>query len=230
MSYQYIATSVAGFVQQLAVQYIRHGYFYYVAGHVPPGKLPEHIDAKLIEKYDIDKSRWQRARRKVAGKGNVHYLRYASFWVLIANAGEHLFFEREASIIRDIRREPIAFAGYSIGYRRSIHGTFHASVRIHQNEYRWLKSYMCQLAVRSTAEELHQEFQMLRFEPYAPVVRQLYSVLRAVNRMRKTAGLRPIPNDAIRTHRRVVRPFLPRPEGCPAWPETIKSHPKTRRA
>lgn len=230
MSYQYVATSVAGFVQQLTVQYIRHGYFFYVAGHVPPGRLPEDIDAKLIAQYDVAKSRWQRARRKAKGGGNVHYLRYASFWVLVANAGEHLFFKREASVIRDVRREPIAFAGYSIGYRRSVNGTYHASVRIHQNEYRWLKSYMCDLAKRATVKEMAEEFRRLRFEPYAPVVRQLFAVLRAVNRTRQTAGLRPLHNDVIQTNRQVVRPFEPRPDGSPAWPEPVVSHPKPRRA
>lgn len=230
MSYQYVATSVAGFVQQLTVQYIRHGYFFYVAGHVPPGRLPEDIDAKLIAQYDVAKSRWQRARRKAKGGGNVHYLRYASFWVLVANKGDHLFFKREASVIRDVRREPIAFAGYSIGYRRSVNGTYHASVRIHQNEYRWLKSYMCDLAKRATVKEMAEEFRRLRFEPYAPVVRQLFAVLRAVNRTRQTAGLRPIYKDVVQTNRQVVRPFEPRPEGAPAWPEPVVSHPKTRRA
>lgn len=230
MSYQYVATSVAGFVQQLTVQYIRHGYFFYVAGHVPPGRLPEDIDAKLIAQYDVAKSRWQRARRKASGGGNVHYLRYASFWVLVANAGEHLFFKREASVIRDVRREPIAFAGYSIGYRRSVNGTYHASVRIHQNEYRWLKSYMCDLAKRATVKEMAEEFRRLRFEPYAPVVRQLFAVLRAVNRTRQTAGLRPLHKDVIGTNRKVVRPFEPRPDGSPTWPEAVVSHPKTRRA
>ena len=230
MSYNYVATSVAGFVQQLAVSYIRHGYWFYVAGHVPPGRLPEDIDAKLIAQYDVAKSRWQRARRKAAGNGNVHYLRFASFWVLIANNGKHLFFDRESGVTRHVRREPIAFAGYSIGYRRSIHGEYHPSVRIHVNEYRWLKSYMCKLARNSTAEEVADEFKRLRFEPYAPVVRQLFSVLRAVNRTRKLAGLKPGDGSAIRVCRRVVKPFEPRTENLPAWPESVVSHPKTRRA
>lgn len=229
MSYKYVATSVAGFVQQLTVQYIRHGYFFYVAGHIPPGRLAEDIDAKLIEQYDVAKSRWQRARRKAAGGGNVHYLRYDSFWVLVANAGEHLFFEREASVIRDVRRQPIAFAGYSIGYRRSISGTYHASVRIHENEYRWLKSYLCQMAAKATVSEMADEFRRLRFEPYAPVVRQLFAILRAVNRVRKTAGLRPLHNDVVRTSRSVVKPFEPRAEGTPAWPGAVASHRKTWR-
>lgn len=50
---------------------------------------------------------------------------------------------------------------------------------------------------------------MLRFEPYAPVVRQLFGILRAVNKVRKVAGLEQVPMEAVRTRRRVLKPFEP---------------------
>jgi hypothetical protein len=207
MTYQYVATSAAGFVQQLAVAYIARGYTYYVAGHIPAGKDAEAIDRKLLERYNVEQSRWQRARRKLAGKANVHYLRYAGFWLLLANKGEHPFFQRERGVLRDVRRHPIAFGGYSIGYRAGFDGCTHVSVRIHPNEYRWLRSFLVHFGKHATVEEVTLEFRLLRFEPYAPVVRQLFCILRAVNRARKTAGLAPVPHDVIRTRRRVVRPF-----------------------
>jgi len=40
MKYRCEATSVTGFIQQLAVGYVRHGYFFYVVGQVPEGKDP----------------------------------------------------------------------------------------------------------------------------------------------------------------------------------------------
>jgi len=48
---------------------------------------------------------------------------------------------------------------------------------------------------------------MLRYEPYVAVVRQLFCILRAVNKARKTASLEAVPNDVVRTRRRVLRPF-----------------------
>lgn len=209
MVYRYIATSVAGFVQQLAVAYINHGYVFYVAGHIPPGSDADAIDRKLMAKYGVAMSRWQRARRKLLGQANVHYLRCGSFWVLVANHGEHPIFQEERDVLRDVRREPIAFSGYSIGYRMGNDGKGHVSVRIHPNEERWLKSYMVQFARHATVYQVEEEFATLRFEPYAPVVRQLYGVLRTVNRMRKTAGLPPVDWKCIRRRRRVVRPFEP---------------------
>jgi len=207
MTYHYLPTSVPGFVQQLAVAYIARGYFFYTAGHIPPGKRPEDIDQKLLTRYGIPMSRWQRARRRLTGRASLQYMRYGSFWLMIATHGKHEFFEREKAVLRDVRREPIAFAGYSIGYSRGTDDRFHVSVRIHQNEYRWLKQFMVQFARNATREEVEEEFSRLRFEPYAPVVRQLFSVLRAVNRARSELGMEPVPAECVRTRRRVIKAF-----------------------
>ena len=74
--YRCEATSVEGFIQQLAVSYVRNGYFFYVTGSVREGRDPSEIDRKLIERYGIDVSKFTRARRKKAGLANIHYLRH----------------------------------------------------------------------------------------------------------------------------------------------------------
>ena len=48
--YRYRAKIIEGFVQQLAVGYVTHGYWFYVSGWIPQGKDPEKTDAKLIER------------------------------------------------------------------------------------------------------------------------------------------------------------------------------------
>ena len=60
--YRCVATSIEGFVQQLAVGYVTHGYWFYVSGWIPEGKDPLKTDAKLIERYGIDVSKWTRCR------------------------------------------------------------------------------------------------------------------------------------------------------------------------
>ncbi|MCK4659365.1 MAG: hypothetical protein KAV82_07575 [Phycisphaerae bacterium] len=206
--YRNIATSEAGFVQQLAVGYVNHGYWFYVTGCVPDHKQPELIDQKLVEKYDIAVSKWTRARRKRQGLANVHYLRHEEFFVLIATKGVHPLFEEERTVIRDVRREPIRFAGYSIGYKQGCDGKWHPSVRIHPVEYKLLKDYCMELATHRSASLLAEEFRRLRFEPYAPVRRQLLNILRAVNRARRKAGFTPLPFTALRLRRRIVRPLV----------------------
>ena len=54
MAYRCVATSVAGFVQQLAVSYVAHGYYFYVKGWIPERKTPARIDEKLVSKYGLD--------------------------------------------------------------------------------------------------------------------------------------------------------------------------------
>lgn len=203
--YRYVASSVTGFVQQLAVGYVQHGHLFYVAGRIPERKEPATVDAKLIGRYGLSVSKWTRARHKESGRASVQYIRCGLFFVLIATRGRHEFFDHEA--VKDIRRKPIRFAGYCIGYKRGVDRRWHASVRIAPDEYLKLKSYLVGLATHRSAENLAAEFQRIPFEPYAPVRRQLLNIHRAVNRARGEAGFELVPVAALRLRRRIVRPF-----------------------
>ena len=108
MEYRYVATTREGFVRQL-VQYLHHGYWFFVSGRVKPGKRPEVVDEKLLLKFGARMSRQERWRRKKRGLANVHYLRHGDFWVLCCTRGEHLFFNSGF-------RLPRAFAD---GFRQS---------------------------------------------------------------------------------------------------------------
>ena len=67
MQYRCVATSPEGLVQQVAVCYLRHGYWWYVTGRIPKGKDPKAVDRKLVQKYGIDLTERQRAYRKQRG-------------------------------------------------------------------------------------------------------------------------------------------------------------------
>lgn len=200
--YRCRAVLLPAFIQQLAVAYVARGYWFYVSGWIPFSKDAETVDRKLIEKYGIDVSKWERARRKKAGLANLHYLRHGRTFVLIATHGQHRFFEEEAAVIRDIRRVPFKLGGYSVGYRNG-----HASVRIAQESYKGLRAYLTDLAARRSVEAMIDEFRMIQFEPYAPVRRQLLNLQRAVNRVRRRAGFEPVPVECLRLKRRIYRPF-----------------------
>lgn len=208
MSYRCVATSVAGFVQQLAVAYLTNGYYFYVTGRIPAHKDPGKSDRKILEQYGIAISKWARSRRKKEGQANVHYLRFDRFYVILANQGEHPFFAAEAKRIRDARKSPILFMGYAVGYRRARGGgAYHASVRIDRNLFQELKGRFQRLAVHWSLEEICRELLTLPFEPYAPIRSQLQGILRAVNLRRKVASLEPVPREALRLNRSPVRPF-----------------------
>ena len=214
MQYRCEATSVEGFVQQIACSYLRHGYWWYVTGVIPKGKDAGAGDEKLMKKYEIGVSESTRRRRKKLGKANLQYIRHGQFFVIFTTQGKHRFWDEERENIRDIRRVPLRFAGYSISYRpggRTMKGEvdprWHAHVEIDRKAYKELRDYLVDLAVHRSVEKLALKFYQLPFEPYAPVRRQLLRIQREVNRARKLAGFSAVPTEVLPMRRRVVRPF-----------------------
>jgi len=207
MPYNCEAATLAAFVQQFAVSYVAKGYRFYVTGCVPARKEPADVDRKLIERYGVDVSMWARARRKRAGHASVQYLRHARFFVLIATHGQHPLFDAESNI-RDIRKEPLKYGGYAVSFRHStVTGRSHASVRIEREEYLRLKAYFLGLARHRSNETLAELFGSLPYEPYAPIRRQILTLLRAVNRERAASGFDAVPSACLRLRRRQVCVF-----------------------
>jgi hypothetical protein len=139
--YQCKAVSIDGLVQQIAVSYLRHGYYWYVTGAVREGLDPEHVDETIISKYDIRKCWRHRAHQKARGLANLQYIRHGAFYVILATKGRHAFKVMEQENVRDIREAPLhvpitmaphlgrrkknrkkpqvpVFEGYSISFRR----------------------------------------------------------------------------------------------------------------
>lgn len=214
MRYRAETTSLEGFVQQIACCYLRHGYWFYVTGHIPAHKDAQAIDRKLIEKYGIEVSESTRARRKQLGRANLQYIRHGQLFAILATKGEHEFFRIESGSIHDIRQTPLKVGGYSISYRRGGRTrsgerdqSWHAHVEIDRRHYLELKARLLDLATHRSAENLAQEFYGIPYEPYAPIRRQLLNIWRAVNLARRAAGFSRIPIEVIPLRRRIVRPF-----------------------
>ncbi len=220
MKYRYVATSLEGFVQQLATNILPHGYWLYVTGLVPERKMPESVDEKLINKYGIALSRQQRARRKLAGLANLHYLRFGRFWIILATHGKHSFLEEERENLRDARRIPIQIGGYSLSVRRGGYlkkldddsdptpdGKYRVRVQLGRKRYQELCAFFLDRACHRSLETLSRELYCLPVEPYAPVRRQLLNLLRLVNAKRATAGFEKLPTTVLRYKRHIVSPF-----------------------
>lgn len=209
MRYRCEATSIEGFVQQVAVNYIGRGYLFYSTGLVPVGKDPRLVDQKLVKKYGLEISKWTRARRKKEGMANVQYIRHGRFFVLQATHGCHKFFEEERATMRDVRETPLKFASYAISYKKG-----HPCVRIERQTYLDLRGYFLSIALWSKPK-LEQTFWNFPFEPWAPVRRQVGTIFRRVNERRMIAGFEPLEYSCLRLRRRIVCPFGvgPTPEG-----------------
>ena len=212
MRYRCIASSPEGLVQQVAVSYLRYGYWWYVCGRLPQGKDPESLDRKLVAKYGIDLSERQRATRKAKGLANMQYIRYENWFLLLATEGHHPFKSQEQ--IHDCRRHPIRFEGYSISYRRA--GVtpkgggapkWHACVRIDSTTYQQLKTHLVMRAKHRKAETVVEDLRKIPFARYAPIRRQILNIHRAVNHARKQAGFEKIPTSALSLRRKITQPF-----------------------
>lgn len=203
--YRFEATSIEGLIQQVAVSYIRHGYLYWVSGTVPPGKDPTLTDEKLFMKYNVRISRWAREEKRAKGEAVQHYVRHGRFFVLLSTPGWGRFFEEERP--RCFKKHALRYGVYQVSYRLGHDRKWHAHVSIEDSEYERLKAYALHLAVHRTSSALEAFFFTLPYASYAPVRRQLFNLLRAVNRMRKIAGFEVVSKSSIRLKREIVRPF-----------------------
>ncbi len=209
-----MASSPEGLVQQVAVCYLRHGYWFYVSGWIKGGKNPARLDQKLLVKYGIDLNEREKADRKRRGLANMQYIRHANWFLLLATEGHHEFKQHERKQIRDCRRHPIKFEGYSISYRRSpitpIGGgepKWHACVRIDGPTYKQLKSYFLDRATHRNAKSLAQDFARIPYSRFAPVRRQLLNILRAVNKARSKQRFEELSPSVLKLRRTIMKPF-----------------------
>lgn len=219
MKYRYLAASSEGVVQLIAASYLRHGYYWYVTGTIPVGKSPLAIDQKLIDKYQIDITEWARSQRRKRGLANVQYIRFNEWFILLVTAGHHQLkspckLGGEGESLKDCRRVPIKFAGYSISYRQSgvcepgsTTTKWHAHVRIERDAYMKLKSHFEYLAVHRSPENLRLEFAAIPYARYAPVRRQLLNLLRHANKLRQHRGFELLTHHCLALRRKPVKVF-----------------------
>ncbi|MGE5754601.1 MAG: hypothetical protein ACM35G_02625 [Planctomycetaceae bacterium] len=201
MEYRAEATTLEGFIQQLAVGYLARGYRYFFQGRIPAGKDPRAVDAKLIARYGLAISKFKRARRKQRGLANVQHLRYGRHFVLLSTPGEHDPL-RADHVLKDAHDAPIKLGGYAVSFRGG-----HAQVRIERETWKGLQAYYVGLATKRSVSWFEREFRRWPFEPWAPVRRQTFIILNQVNRARKAAGLELVPLSCVRLKRRIYRPF-----------------------
>lgn len=205
--YRCEAATVEGFVQQLAVAYVLHGYRYYVRGIIPAHKDPCAVDDRIVERYGIDIPKWTRSRRKRHGAASVQYLRHGRTFLILATEGEHTFFEKETRV-QDLRETPVVCFGYRISCYQRSDGRWHSSVRIGTRRFLNLRRWFRQNAVQRSADDLGGILRRLPYAPFAPVRSQYISLLGHVNRARKRAGLPLVCASCVRRRRKPVRVFI----------------------
>lgn len=88
MKVVYLCNSWQFYLQQI-VYLLGKGYYSYCTGIIPMEKLDkaDKIDNKIINKYKLDLSKYQRSRRKTKGLCNFYYLRWNNNFVILKTDG-----------------------------------------------------------------------------------------------------------------------------------------------
>lgn len=216
--YRYEATSVDGFVAQV-VRYAAAGYYFYVRCLIPEHKDPRAVDAKLLARYRVCQPRWRRERRRLKYNAAAHYLRYDRLLVIMLTRGRHEpFYADHGQNVLDIRRVALKAFGYSIRYALSRESKrWNVSVRLDESTYRTLRAHMLTMAAWEShrcPQRMEREFSRLSYQAYSPVYRQLLSIAKAVNRVRRRRGFAPMDFSCIPTKKRLTKVFAQRPDSA----------------
>ena len=208
--YRCVAATVEGFIQQIAVSYVLHGYFRYVTGEVQKGNDPEELDTKLRGRYELDISKWVRARRRKRGEASVQYFRHGRAFVLLATDGVYEPLRSEPGC-RDVRKDPLRLFRYEIGCYRRASGRWHPSVRVERASWRRVVRWFRSRALSCDAHRLQSCINRLPFAPFAPVRGQVFSLVVAINRRRKRANLPLVSLTSVRRRRKPVKVYVDAP-------------------
>ena len=233
MSYRCEAKSVTGFVQQFGCCYVLHGYHRYVVGAIPERKDPRIVDgsnrgALRDRPVAVPACETQEGR---PGERSVHSLPEVfralrdrtSRCASISTRSTHLGRQANAALLRSGTSRTIRWrsvgtpsatteASTEGGTSRS--GSTLSATGTSRHTYSGV-------ATKWSVANLESEFRGLRFEPYAPVRRQLLCLLRAVNRERKRKGWDAVPATALRLNRQIVRPFVEEEAARPLAEEPV---------
>lgn len=103
--------------------------------------------------------------------------------------------------------EPLEVGPYQISRKVAEDGRLHAWVGLSDEEYKLFRALALDIALRRSSKRLAGWFYSQEYEPYWGVSRQLYTVLKEVNRVRREAGLEAVGKSCVRHSRRSVKPF-----------------------
>ena len=215
--YRYEAKNIDGFLSQL-VRYIANGgHYFYLRVRVPDGKDPNAIAEKLLDRYEIRKSRWQRKRRYLKDTASIHLLLYRELIVIILTKGKHeKFYQDHHSQVRDIRRTALKVFGYSVRYSFSeLEQRMKVSIRLDEQTRRKLEAHMLTVATWDCYRDqaaLERDFKRLPYQPYEPVFAQLVAIAKKVNKVRRQRGFDAIDLACIKNKRRLGTVFAEREE------------------
>lgn len=199
MKINYLCNSWQYLLQQL-VYMVGRGYYWYHVGCIPAGKVDKalKIDAKIIEKYNIDLSKDQRARRKKKKLSNFYYLRWQNIFVILHTDGiidmevDDNFYDIRVKQ-KEFNRLHIAVSeavGFNIVLQHKDSNKRNVTVTFSNATYKNLKAEIEDTIKNRQVKQLEHFFESLRNLPaWQGVIKQEYKLLEEVYKFAKKYGL-----------------------------------------
>lgn len=173
--YQYKVGNYQGMLQML-VYLIGRGYFFYCLVHLPTQKRDkwDKVDQKLIDKYQCEKSKWQRSRAKVKGDANFYYLRLDALAVILHTPGAFPDTILADDPFEDIRKKPCTLQITELtAFDVSVTKEKKVSVKLNSKTYQGLKDNIAQTAELKSKELLIREYNKVNgFPAWAGIIAQ----------------------------------------------------------
>lgn len=171
-----VASSWRGLMQYVTKNLIGNGYYYWHFTELPVHKKSKwgQVDKKFIEKYQTDKSKFQRSRRKKDGIANFIYVRWDKFSFVFHTEGTIPSNVDYSDIFQDIRRTPIFLKiSDETAFDIQLANNGKAHVKLNKETYLGLKALFHNVASNKNAQSLQKVFQMVNGLPnYSGVVDQ----------------------------------------------------------
>ncbi|MGU8412089.1 hypothetical protein ACV3M7_13945 [Clostridium perfringens] len=195
MKVDYLCKSWQFMLQQI-VYLVSKGYIYYSVGEIPLNKASKarSIDQKIIDKYNMDLSKHQRARRKQKKLTNFYYLRWKNQFVILhtkGNVDESVIIDDEFFNIQEhskgdkfkltIGKELIVNIVLKNGK---------PTVVLDKSTYKDIKTELDELVKNKQIGKLYKRFSMLNSIPaWSGIVEQKFLLQEEIYKSAKKYGL-----------------------------------------
>ena len=185
MSTRYLCQSWQSLVQ-MTVYLVSRGYRHYCVTMLPAEKIDRwtDIDQKLMTRYHINLSKWQKARRKRQGFANFAYLRWDRLSIILHTAGEMEFVKVEDNFL-DIYRTPISLPispliCMSISMEQ-LENQNRTTVRLNRESYRGFKDYLYGIVKAGNINQILKEYDKINGLPcYRGIINQKKQLVKYV--------------------------------------------------
>lgn len=194
MKVDYLCNSWQFMLQQI-IYLVSKGYTYYTTGEIPLDKASKarSIDQKIINKYNIDLSKDQRARRKKKKLANFYYLRWKNQFVILHTEGK---LEQTADdVFYNIKNKSKGGDKFkiTIGKKLSVNIVLvneKVTVTLDKSTYKDIKVKLNELVKNKQIKKLYKRFSMLNSIPaWSGIVKQKFLLQEEIYKAAKKYGL-----------------------------------------